>query len=60
MRLPGSLLALAAVIAGGGSFAASVDGVTQVGASLEPPPTAEQVRVTDTCPDHHDDDLRSL
>ena len=54
MRVPGSvqrLAALAAVAAGGGFFAASVDGVAEVGASLAPP-TVHAVRVVDDCPAH--------
>ena len=55
MRVPGTvqrLVALAAVVVGGGFFAASVDGVTQVGASLEAPaPQAVPVVDKRDCPD---------
>ena len=63
MRVPGSvqrLIAIAAIAVGGGAFAASVGGVAQVSASLEPPKT-QNVRVDfrHDCPPRHDD-LRKL
>ena len=64
MRVPRSvprLVALAAIAVGGGTFAASVGGVAEVGASLDRPATEKNVRVDfrgDCHPRH--DDLRKL